>query len=97
MVLAAVTTTARIEIIVGAGLVLWQALAAMAAGYGRGKSYPFFPLFVAAVFLGFPIVLLAVAIGAGPRSRTPERPSYEEMPILASSMRGVPTEAREER
>lgn len=35
--------------------------------YGRDLGYPFFPLFISAVFLGFPIVLLAVTIGAGPR------------------------------
>lgn len=76
VILAALTTTARIEIISGAAILVWLVLAVVVADYGRGKGYPFFPLFVSAVFLGpvgWAIVLLAVTVGAGPggdRSRT---------------------------
>jgi hypothetical protein len=35
----------------------------MVANYGESKGFGFGPLFLAALFLGFPTVLLAVAIG----------------------------------
>lgn len=53
-------------VVVGA-LVIWTAAAWVTAEYGRGKGFPFFPLFLSAWFLGFPLVLLAITIGAGPR------------------------------
>ena len=35
------------------------------AGYGRDRGHPFFPVFLAALFIGFPIPLLAVAVTRG--------------------------------
>jgi hypothetical protein len=46
---------------------VWLLFAAGTAEYGRSRGYPFFPLFIASVFLGFPLVLLAVTLAAGPR------------------------------
>lgn len=65
---AALTPGARVEILIAAGAILWLGFAAMTAGYGREQGYPFVPLFIAAVFLGFPLVLLVVAIAAGPQT-----------------------------
>ena len=70
MTLLALTTGARIAIISGGALLVWLVLAVLVADYGRGKGFPFFPLFISAVFLGpvgWALVLLAVTIGAGPR------------------------------
>jgi cation transporter-like permease len=41
----------------------------LVAFYGRDKGYPFFPLFVAASFLSFPVVLLVVTIVAARKDR----------------------------
>lgn len=66
MALFALTTAGRVGLIVAGGLVLWLGSAAMVAEYGRGRGYGWWPLFVSALFLGFPLVLLAVTIGSGP-------------------------------
>jgi hypothetical protein len=68
----ALTTSARVGIVIAGGFVIWILLAAAAATYGSAKGYPFFPLFISALFLGplgWALVLLAVTIGAGPRRR----------------------------
>ncbi len=36
--------------------------------YGTGRGFRFWPLFIAAVFLGFPLVLLGITLAAGPDS-----------------------------
>jgi hypothetical protein len=53
---------ASVLILTAAGL--YATLAAMAALYGYSHGYPFFPLLVAAIFLGFPLVTLLVAIAS---------------------------------
>lgn len=92
MPVLALTTAARIDIIGGAAILLWLAIATMVAGYGRGKGFPFFPLFVSAIFLGpvgWALVLLGIVLAAGPRPpMNNQRPSYEETPISATSLRG---------
>jgi hypothetical protein len=62
--------------IIGGSVLVYLVINAIVAGYGRGKGYPFLPLFISSVFLGFPVVLLVVTIAAGrrPRSGLPERP-----------------------
>jgi Na+/H+ antiporter NhaC len=55
-------------------IVAWLALGTVASLYGWQKGYPFFPLFVASTFLGFPVVLLVVAVAAG-RDASKERRS----------------------
>ncbi len=45
----------------GGGLI-WLGLAVAVAAYGRSKSRPFFPMLVAALSLGCPICLLALAV-----------------------------------
>jgi hypothetical protein len=67
----ALTTTARVGLIIAAGAVVLIALDGAAAAYGRGRGYPFWPLFIAGLFVGFPLVLLAVVVGEGPRRRPP--------------------------
>lgn len=47
-----------------AAVAIWLALAATAADYGRHHGYPFFPLFVCGACIGFPLVLLTVAIAS---------------------------------
>jgi hypothetical protein len=69
--LAALSTNARIEIGIGAGVLIYVIINALVAGYGRTKGYPFFPLFVASLFIGFPVVLLVVTIAAGRRPQQP--------------------------
>ena len=39
----------------------------LVASYGRDEGFPFVAVFVSSFFLGFPLVLLAVAVAGGPR------------------------------
>jgi hypothetical protein len=71
-VIASAAVAAPAAIILGA-VIVWLALAAMAATYGYSHGYPFWPLFLAGVFLSWALVLLAVAIGKGPAYRHPDR------------------------
>jgi hypothetical protein len=48
--------------------VAWLLLAAGAAAYGYVKRFEFAPLFIAGVFLGFPVVVLGVALASGIRT-----------------------------
>lgn len=64
---AALSMNARYAIVAGGVALIYLLVNAIVAGYGSGKGYAFFPLFVASVFVGFPIVLLVVTIAAGPR------------------------------
>ena len=59
-------TTQQLALILGGLALVYVASSAMVAFYGRQSGYPFFPLFVAAIFLGFPVVLLVITIAAGP-------------------------------
>lgn len=64
-------TAANLEdlIVVLAGL--WIITACGVAMYANAKGLPWFPILIVGLFIPFPIVLLAVVIAAGPRSRTP--------------------------
>jgi hypothetical protein len=65
VLLFALTTATRTALILAGGFVVWGLLAAMVASYGYGKGFSFWPLFLSGVFLGFPVVLLAIAIAVG--------------------------------
>jgi hypothetical protein len=66
------------HVLIGAGIA--DAVAALlVAAYGHDFGYPAFPLFLASLFIGFPIVLLVVAIGS---RHGPVKP--KTMPWLAS-------------
>jgi hypothetical protein len=69
LTVAALSTSTRLALIIAAGAVAWLAAAGVVAGYGKGRGYAFTPLFICALFLGFPIVLLGVVVGEGPRTR----------------------------
>jgi hypothetical protein len=69
MTALALTTTGNAGIVAGGVVLIWLVLSAMVAAYGSDRGYPFFPLFVSAAFIGFPVVLLVVTIAAGPRRR----------------------------
>lgn len=62
---AALSTGGHVALFVGAGVAVWFGLAGMTASYGSNRGFAFFPLFVCAIFVGFPVVLLAVPIGDG--------------------------------
>jgi hypothetical protein len=64
------TTAGRVGIVIAAGLAIILIADALVASYGRDRGYPFVPLFISAIFLGFPLVLLAIVIGAGPTRQT---------------------------
>jgi hypothetical protein len=55
-------------LIVG-GVVAYALLNVLVALYGRDKGYPFFPIYVASWFLGFPLVLLVVTVAAARREQ----------------------------
>jgi peptidoglycan/LPS O-acetylase OafA/YrhL len=76
----------EIHNLVIAGALIWTVLAILVAMYATMKGYPGFPIFLAAVFLGFPLVLLAVTVAAGPRREpAPEpAPARHEPPVLAT-------------
>jgi hypothetical protein len=71
MTIFALSTASRIDLILAGAAVVWTGLAAMAASHGYRKGYPLWPLFISGFFLGFPLVLLAVTIGAGPQRLEP--------------------------
>jgi hypothetical protein len=58
------STPDRVALVAAALFVVWLGLAAATAEYGARRGYPFFPLFVASTFLGFPVVLLVVGIAS---------------------------------
>lgn len=64
----AITTGGKVAVIFAAAIALNLIVTWLVASYGRDKGYPFAPLFVSAFFLGFPLVLLAIVIGAGPEA-----------------------------
>jgi hypothetical protein len=57
-----VSATINLPAILVGAVVVWLGLSAIVADYGRGRGFPFFPLFVCGVFLGWPLVLLAVTV-----------------------------------
>lgn len=66
MVMMALTTGGRLDVVAAGALLVWIAAAAMVAVYGTGRGFRGWPLFLAALFLGFPIVLLAVTVAPAP-------------------------------
>lgn len=56
-----------VDNIVLTAVTLWVGASLITAVYGRDKRYPFFPLFVASLFVGFPVVLLVITIAVGPK------------------------------
>jgi hypothetical protein len=66
---AAISVERSVLAVAVGGVVLYLMFNAFTAGYGRSKGYPFFPLFVSSLFMGFPLVLLVVTIAAGSRAR----------------------------
>ena len=56
--------------------VVWTVAAWLAAEYAYRRRFPFWPVFLCAVFLGFPLVLLAVVIGAGVRDAVRETTGF---------------------
>ena len=66
MTVLALASGPRVVAIIGGALLVWLVFGGMVAEYGRERGYPWFPLFLSAIFLGFPLVLLVVTIGSGP-------------------------------
>lgn len=66
--LAVISSSAVTSVLVVAA-VAWLTANLLVASYGRDKGYPFFPIFVSAWFLGFPLVLLVVTIVAARKDR----------------------------
>ncbi len=60
---AAITGSHLAAVLAGAAII-WIVLAAVVALYGSPR-FKFAPLFISAVFIGWPLVLLAVTIGNG--------------------------------
>jgi hypothetical protein len=54
-------------ILIAAGVV-WICLAGGVSIYANAKGFPAFPVFLSALFLGFPLPLLLIAIGGGSRN-----------------------------
>jgi hypothetical protein len=65
MILATITVSDLVPLIP----VFWIVGAFAAAAYGKDKDYPFTPLFLSALMIGWPIVLLAVTIAGACRAR----------------------------
>jgi hypothetical protein len=51
--------------IAGGAIIVWLALSAAVAEYGRSNGYSWWGLFLSGVFLSWALVLLAVTIGVG--------------------------------
>ncbi len=67
---AYISNTTVLWIVIGSAA-MWLLIAAAVAEYARDLGFPFFPIFLAALFspplLGPMFVLLLVTVGAGPR------------------------------
>jgi len=74
----ALTSGDRVLIGVVVVVAAWLMLAMMTATCGANRGFDFGPLFVCSLFLGFPLVLLAVTIGA-PILAHARRDTDEEM------------------
>jgi membrane protease YdiL (CAAX protease family) len=76
MTLFALSTGARIAIVAAGAVIVWTVLAALVADYGRGKGFPFWPLFLSGLALapaGWALVLLGVTLAGGRESRSPDQ------------------------
>lgn len=62
-------TTELFLVLLVVGVAVWIVLAVVVASYGEGRGYPFAPLLICGLVLGWALVLLAVVIGTGPRRR----------------------------
>jgi len=67
--LATISASALLVAVIIIGIIIYLAINFMVATYGRDRGYPFFPLFVASWFLGFPLVLLVITIAAGRKAQ----------------------------
>jgi len=84
-------TTAAINLLVVGGAILWLGLAVMTAAYGAKRGFALLPLTIAALFLGFPVVLLAIAIGAGVNRSQAKRtaPATGDLPDPLQPSEGI--------
>jgi hypothetical protein len=58
--------TVTVSTLLEAGIGAWIVMAGLTALYGWQWGYPFFPIFLAALFPpGFPVVLLVITIAVG--------------------------------
>ena len=64
-VIATITTGDRLLILAGVAVIAWLFQALLVGNYGDARGFRFWPLFLSALFIGFPLVLLAVTIGRG--------------------------------
>ena len=48
---------------------IWLLLSGAVANYGRRWGYPWLPVFLCALFVGWPVVLLVVTVANGPHLR----------------------------
>lgn len=77
MTLLALSSLGDFAILIGAAVTIWLVAALLVADYGHGKGFAFWPLFIAALFLGFPLVLLGVTLASG-GNLTPAKPQRWE-------------------
>ena len=78
MLAFALTSGDRVLIGVVVVAAAWLMLAMMTATYGANRGFDFGPLFVCSLLIGFPLVLLAITIGA-PILAHARRAAEEEM------------------
>lgn len=73
-------------LITGLYVAWWVSLGVLVAAYGRSKSRPFFPLFVAGLVIPFPFTLLAIAV----TSTVDGAPQHASGPAPAAGTAGHP-------
>lgn len=80
-----VSQTVQLLIVLGGGALLVTAM--LTGFYANHLGFPFFPIFVSALFLGFPLVLLAVTVCGAQRDHKPQHPPRSE-PVSYHPARG---------
>jgi hypothetical protein len=50
-------------------VIVWLGGSLLVAFWAQARGYPFWPLFICAAIIGWPVVLLVVVIAAGPDGR----------------------------
>lgn len=58
----AMTTTVRLDLVLLCAIGLWLLGASATATYGHNRGFRFWPLLACGIFLGFPLVLLALTV-----------------------------------
>ncbi len=61
-------SAATVQWVILTAAFVWVAGALAVSGYGSERGYPVFPILLCALLLGWPLVLLGVVIGEGPRA-----------------------------